>query len=151
MGEMKLKEPRRQTLERQNILAVSEACQAIFRAGSVQSLDRMGRPGDMTDDSAEIPFQSFLRKARRDPKVYIHINLKSWWEAHISEEGIEGGLNRFRAVLRLTVWRHLYPTYPTRSWHSEDTSTRPILPAVDSLKTPLPDLPYPQLTVWRHL
>ena len=30
---------------------------------SVQSLDRLGRQGDMTDDSAEIPFQSFLQEA----------------------------------------------------------------------------------------
>ena len=32
-----------------------------FRA--VQSLDRLGRRGDMTDDSAEIFFQSFLQEA----------------------------------------------------------------------------------------
>ena len=30
---------------------------------SAQSLDRLGRQGDMTDDSAEILFQSFLQEA----------------------------------------------------------------------------------------
>ena len=33
------------------------------RFSSVQSCDRLGRPGDVKDDSAEILFQSFLQKA----------------------------------------------------------------------------------------
>ena len=33
---------------------------ALFCSHSVQSLDRLGRQGDMRDDSAEILFQSFL-------------------------------------------------------------------------------------------
>ena len=33
------------------------------RSSSVQSLDRLGHQGDMTDDSSQILFQSFLREA----------------------------------------------------------------------------------------
>ena len=35
----------------------------LFVFSSVQSLNRLGRRGDMEDDSTAIPFQSFLRAA----------------------------------------------------------------------------------------
>ena len=45
---------------------VSSSGRGIYRRewfSSVQSLDRLGRRGDMRDDSAEIFFQSFLQEA----------------------------------------------------------------------------------------
>ena len=42
---------------------ILQKLRVAIQFSSVQSLDRVGRRGDMRDDSAEILFQSFLREA----------------------------------------------------------------------------------------